>query len=89
MTLDTMASQFYNSGMSKERLSFGDQFRQAVNMSGMSRYAVCKACKIDQGAFSRFMSGQVGMTLANLEAVAALLDLRVVPGKTVRKKGGK
>ena len=64
--------------MSKRREPLGDQFRRAVNASGRSRYSICKACGIDQASFSRFMAGKVGLTLANLEAVADLLGLRIV-----------
>jgi len=64
--------------MSKKESPIGDPIRRAVNESDMSRYRICQICRIDQGGFHRFMSGKGGMTLANLEAVAELLGLRVV-----------
>jgi len=70
--------------MSKKRIMLGDQIRRAIDDSGLSRYAICKACNFSEGGFSRFMAGQVGMTLANLDAVADLLDLRIVAGGNPR-----
>jgi len=70
--------------MSKKQAKLGDQIRQAIDDSGLSRYAICKACNIDQGGFHRFMAGKGGMTLANFEAVAELLDLRIVAGGNPR-----
>ena len=66
--------------MGKKPTKLGDQIRQAIDDADVSRYAICKATGIDEGSFSRFMAGKVGLTLANLEAVAELLDLRIVAG---------
>lgn len=71
--------------MNKKRISLGDQIRQAVEAAPMSRNALCKAAGIDKGSFSRFMAGKVGLTLANLEAVADLLGLQIVADKPKRK----
>jgi hypothetical protein len=57
---------------------FSDQFRDAVNGSGMSRYAICKAIGFNQGAMSRFMSGKGGLSTDVLDRLAALLGLTVV-----------
>lgn len=62
--------------MSKKRLN--DQIRDAVAGSGMSRYAICKAIELDQGAMSRFMNGKAGLSLDVLDRLAALLGLEVV-----------
>ena len=64
----------------------GDQIRAAIDDSGMSRYVICKACGIDQAAMSRFMRGQVGLTLAHLEAIGELLGLRIVADKPTGKE---
>jgi transcriptional regulator with XRE-family HTH domain len=63
-------------GMESSR--FSDQIREAVDASGMSRYAICKAIGLNQGAMSRFMSGKSGMSMAALDRLAELLGLRVV-----------
>jgi len=67
--------------MSKERIRFSDQIRRAVNASDLSRYRICKEAGIDQGAFSRFMAGKVGMSLPTLDALAAILDLHICKGR--------
>ena len=63
-------------GMSNER--FSDQIRRAVDASGMSRYAICKAIGLNQGAMSRFMNGKGGLSLATLDKLAELLELDIV-----------
>jgi len=70
--------------MSKKPMKLGDQIRQAIDAAGVSRYAICKTTGIDEDSFSRFMAGKVGLTLANLETVAELLDLRIVAGGNPR-----
>lgn len=64
--------------MGKKRTKLSDQIRQAVNDSGVSRYAICKAAGIDQGTFSRFMRGKVGLSLPTLDALADVLGLNIV-----------
>ena len=63
--------------MSDER-RFSDQIRDAVIASGMSRYAICKAIGLNQGAMSRFMSGKGGLSLDTLDRLAEVLRLAVV-----------
>jgi transcriptional regulator with XRE-family HTH domain len=57
---------------------FSDQIRDAVNASGLSRYAICKAIGFNQGAMSRFMSGKGGLSMDALDRLAELLNLAVV-----------
>ena len=71
--------------MTRKRAKLSDQIRQAVDESGMSRYAICKATGIDQGMFSHFMAGKVALGLANVDKLADLLGLDVV----ARKKRGR
>ncbi len=68
---------------------FSDQIRRAVDASGMSRYAICKAIGFNQGAMSRFMSGKGGLSLEMLDRLAELLGLRVVADQQAQsnKKG--
>lgn len=72
--------------MSKKRTTLADQIRRAIDDSGMSRYAICKATGIDQAALSRFMSGKVGLMLASLESLAGLLELEIKSPKRKRRK---
>jgi transcriptional regulator with XRE-family HTH domain len=56
---------------------FSDQIRQAIDASGMSRYAICKAVGMTQGAMSRFMNGKGGLSVETIDKLAALLGLTV------------
>jgi hypothetical protein len=58
--------------------SLTDQIRDAVKASQQSRYSLCKATGIDRGSMSRFMSRQQGLSSAALDALAAVLKLRIV-----------
>jgi transcriptional regulator with XRE-family HTH domain len=68
---------------------FSDQIRDAVNHSGMSRYAICKAIGFNQGAMSRFMSGKGGLSLDMIDRLAELLGLEVAtkPKPKLKDKG--
>ncbi len=55
-----------------------DQIRQAIEAAGVGRNALAKAAGIDRGAFSRFMAGKAGLGLDAVDALAALLGLRIV-----------
>ena len=67
--------------MAKKRLTLGDEIRAAVDGSGLSRYRICKVIEIDQGTFSKFMAGKVGLTLATLNKLAEALNLHITAGK--------
>jgi len=67
--------------------SFTDQIRRAVDASGMSRYAIAKRLGIPESSMSRFMTGG-GLSFENLDALAALLGLRVAArGKSGATRG--
>jgi transcriptional regulator with XRE-family HTH domain len=65
--------------------SFSDQLRRAIDESGMSRYAVCKAIGVHQSTMSKFMNGKGGMSIQALERLGELLGLHV----TVKRSKGK
>ena len=56
---------------------FSDQVRDAVEASGMSRYAICKAIGLPQSAMSRFMTGKGGLSMDTLDKLAELLGFYV------------
>lgn len=60
-----------------ENKRFSDQLRAAVDASGMSRYAICRAIGMNQGAMSRFMSGKSGVSLETVDKLAELLGLEI------------
>ena len=74
--------------MGKQPTKLGDQIRQAVDASGLSRYRICKETGISESNMSRFMNGQGGLSLEYLDAVAELLDLHIATGKRGRTKKG-
>ncbi len=66
---------------------FSDQIRKAVEESGMTRYAIFKATGIDQGTLSKFVHGQVGLSMDSLDVLADILGLEVVASRHKPKKG--
>ena len=65
-----------------------DQLREAIDGSGMSRYAVAKAIGLDQSTLSRFMSGKAGLALDTVDRLAELLELQLVVTKKAAKGKG-
>lgn len=56
---------------------FSKQLRQAVERSGQSRYAICKAIGLDQAALSRFMSGRAGLGMKVVDKLTVHLKLEL------------
>ena len=71
--------------MEKERVKLSEQVRRAVEESGMTRYAICKAIGMHESVMSRFMNGKGGLQQDSLDALADLLELDIV----ARKKSGR
>lgn len=67
--------------MTKERLSFSEQIREAIQDADETRYAIAKATGIAESALSRFMSGERGLTTETLDKLAEHLGLEVVKRK--------
>jgi transcriptional regulator with XRE-family HTH domain len=67
--------------MAKKREKLSDQVRRAVDDSGLSRYAICKALGLAQATMSRFMNGKGLLSMEYLDALADLLDLNIIVGK--------
>ena len=82
--------------MKEKRVKLSEQVRRAVDLSGRSRYSICKAIGMDQSIMSRFMNGKGGLQQDSLDALADLLGLELRPvgqdkGKTKKAatRGGK
>jgi hypothetical protein len=71
----------------KKRDRLTDQIRAAVDRCERSRYAICKELGLDQATLSRFMNGHGGMSLARLDDLADLLDLKISLAPRPPKKG--
>lgn len=74
--------------MRNERIKLSDQVRQAVKASGLSRYRICKTLRIAESTLSRFMSGQGGLSMEYLDALADLLELNIATEKKDKPKKG-
>ena len=68
--------------------TFTNHLRKAIRDSGLSQYAIWKACGIDKGNMSRFMKGQGGLSLEMLDRVANLIGMTVTL-KSKKVKHGK
>jgi transcriptional regulator with XRE-family HTH domain len=62
----------------QKRLSFSDELRQAVERSGLSRYAIGAATGLDEGSLSKFMAGERGLRMESIDKLADLLRLHIV-----------
>jgi plasmid maintenance system antidote protein VapI len=62
--------------MGHKKLS--DEIRDAVNASGMSRYAICKTLGIAEATMSRFMNDKGGLSMEFIDRLADLLGLHMV-----------
>ena len=69
------------------KVKLSEQVRKAVKRSELTKYRICKLADIDQPSMSRFMAGKVGLSMERLDRLAAVLDLRVVAGKSRQRKG--
>ena len=69
-----------------KQVKLSDQIRRAIDASGMSRYAICKAIGLDQSVLSRFMAGTSGLSVQTLDRLGALLKLKIVAGRKAGRK---
>jgi hypothetical protein len=78
--------------MSKIKATLVDQVRQAVRESGSTQIALADLADIDKTALSRFLSGERGLSMADLDSLADVLRLKVVatgkPPAIPRRKPG-
>ena len=65
-------------------LALSEQLRRAIDDSGMSRYAICKAVGLPESNMSRFMAGRSGLSLATVDRISELLGLTLVGAKRTR-----
>ena len=65
---------------------FSEQLREAIQASGMSHYAINHAAGIDKATMSKFMSGQVGLSLTAIDRLVAVLGLKLVAESSRKPK---
>lgn len=62
----------------KKPKPFSDQLREAIDASGMTRYAICKATGIPQSVMSRFMAGTNGISMESVDLICSTIQARLV-----------
>jgi transcriptional regulator with XRE-family HTH domain len=70
-------------------LAMGDvmkRLRNAMKTSGKTRYQLWKETGIDQSHLAKLLHGEVGLSVENLERLAAALDLEIVIRPAKRKR---
>jgi len=55
-----------------------DQLRQAIDVSGLTRYQIAKETGIDESALAKFYNGHRGLSMEALNALGECLRLRLV-----------
>ena len=63
--------------MSPKQLTFTDELRQAIRRGGKTQYRISKETGISEGQLSRFMHGQVGLSLSAIDRLCECLGLRL------------
>ena len=58
-----------------------DQLRGIITGHELSRYAICKAAKVDPGQMHRFLKGTGRLTTDSLDRIGAVLKLRIAVKK--------
>ena len=64
-----------------------DEIREAVDVSGITRYRISKELGIAESTMSRFMSRKVGLTLSLVDRLAELLGLHLAADTSAKKAG--
>ncbi len=73
----------------KRRLTFTEELRKAIEASGLTRYAIWQATRIDQGSLCKFMQGERGLGMDSIDKLADLLGLHIVSDAEVGRPNGK
>ena len=68
-----------------KRPKLSDQVRRAIEDSGETRYAICKATGLDNATLCRFMSGERGLSTTALDTLAEYLELSIVSSRKPAK----
>lgn len=73
----TCGSNVYDLGMAvRQRIS--EQLRHAIEQCGESRYRLSKETGVSQSILSRFINGEMGLNLENIDRLCEYLGARLV-----------
>jgi len=64
-----------------------DEIRDAVNASGMSRYAIAKTLGMAESTMSRFMNAKGGLSMDFIDRLAELLGLHIIAKSATQRRG--
>jgi ribosome-binding protein aMBF1 (putative translation factor) len=67
--------------MARKPRTVSQQLREAIDASGMSRYAICKAIGLPESTMSHFMHGECGLQLSTIDKIGELLGLKLTAEK--------
>jgi hypothetical protein len=67
---------------------FRDQLRRAIRASDLTAYRLGVLARVDQGALSKFLSGERGLSMDAVDRLVEALDLELRPRSRRRKPQG-
>ncbi|MCE5276978.1 MAG: helix-turn-helix transcriptional regulator [Planctomycetaceae bacterium] len=67
-------------------MAIDDDIRKALAASGRSRYAIAKESGILESQLSRFLHGERGLNVANLQRLARVLGLEIIVRQKNRRE---
>ena len=74
--------------MAKRRSNkLGDQIRQAIDDSGLTRYRISKETGISETALALFYNGHRGLSSKAMNALGEFLQLKITLGRKPGKEG--
>jgi transcriptional regulator with XRE-family HTH domain len=83
-----VVAKWYRAGYTPPMSRMVDAIRRAVRESGRSQYELAEASGVSRPQLSRLMTGERGLSAANLEALADALGLEFeLRPKRQRRKG--
>lgn len=62
-------------------MDIDQQLREAINQSGLTRYAVAKGAGVEYGVLRRYLDEGRDLRLSNVAKLAAFLGLELKPTK--------
>jgi hypothetical protein len=73
----------------KPRAKLSDQLRQAIDASGLSRYALAKLSDIDESALAKFYNGHRSLSMPAMDRLGQVLELEIIIRRKPNKTKGK
>ncbi len=74
--------------MSKRRIVFSDQLRQAIRQSEKTCYRISQETGIYESVLSRFVNERVGLSMPTVDLLCKCLGLRLAPEDKSKKWKG-